>query len=75
MLIYIIAAAGVGLLLGLGATAFADEATFRNYRRENEYLRQKVEELETATAERVEVIDINDNRKDAPVTPDYFRPF
>lgn len=74
-IIYLIAAAGFGLFIGLTLTAFADDSNIRALRHENEVLRLKLEEEKAKSTEHVEVIEITDTRADAPVKPDYFSPF
>lgn len=71
-IIYLIAAAAVGLFAGMIIELFADAATVRRLETQNECLRLRVEELENGNADAVQVIEINDNR----AQPDnYFIPF
>ena len=71
-IIYLIAAAAVGLFAGMIIELFADAATVRRLENQNECLRLRVEELENGNADAVQVIEINDNR----AQPDnYFIPF
>ena len=71
-IIYIIAAAAVGILAGMIIETIADEVTLRRQEKEIELLKLRVEELESENGDNVQVIEINDNRAQPE---SYFTPF
>ena len=71
-IIYIIAAAAVGILTGMIIETIADEVTIRRQDKEIELLKLRVEELESENGDNVQVIEINDNRAQPE---SYFTPF
>lgn len=68
--IFLLAAAGGGLLVGMIITAFFDEKGMAEMRDENRALRAEIAELKKRKA--VKVIEINDNRAQPE---SYFAPF
>ena len=68
--IFLLAAAGGGLLVGMIITAFFDEKGLAEMRDENRTLRAEIAELKKRKA--VKVIEINDNRAQPE---SYFAPF
>ncbi len=68
--IFLLAAAGGGLLVGMIITAFFDEKGLAEMRDENRALRAEIAELKKRKA--VKVIEINDNRAQPE---SYFAPF
>lgn len=71
-IIYILAAAAVGILAGMIIETIADEVTLRRQEKEIELLQLRVEELENENGDNVQVIEINDNRAQPE---SYFTPF
>jgi len=71
-IIYIIAACGVGILAGMIIETIADEVTLRRQEKQIELLQLRVEELESENGDKVQVIEINDNRAQPE---SYFTPF
>lgn len=71
-IIYIIAAAAVGVLAGMIIETIADEVTIRRQEKQIELLKLRVEELENENGDNVQVIEINDNRAQPE---SYFTPF
>ena len=71
-IIYILAAAAVGVLAGMIIETIADEVTIRRQDKEIELLKLRVEELESENGDNVQVIEINDNRAQPE---SYFTPF
>lgn len=68
--IFLLAAAGGGLLVGMIITAFFDEKGLAEMRDENRALRAEIAELKKRKA--TKVIEINDNRAQPE---SYFAPF
>lgn len=68
--IFLLAAAGGGLLVGMIITAFFDEKGLAEMRDENRALRAEIAELKKRKA--AKVIEINDNRAQPE---SYFAPF
>lgn len=71
-IIYILAAAAVGVLAGMIIETIADEVTIRRQEKQIELLKLRVEELESENGDNVQVIEINDNRAQPE---SYFTPF
>lgn len=71
-IIYILAAAAVGVLAGMIIETIADEVTLRRQEKQIELLQLRVEELESENGDKVQVIEINDNRAQPE---SYFTPF
>lgn len=71
-IIYILAAAAVGVLAGMIIETIADEVTIRRQEKQIELLKLRVEELENENGDNVQVIEINDNRAQPE---SYFTPF
>lgn len=71
-IIYILAAAAVGVLAGMIIETIADEVTLRRQDKQIELLKLRVEELESENGDKVQVIEINDNRAQPE---SYFTPF
>lgn len=71
-IIYILAAAAVGILAGMIIETIADEVTLRRQEKQIELLKLRVEELESENGDNVQVIEINDNRAQPE---SYFTPF
>lgn len=71
-IIYILAAAAVGILAGMIIETIADEVTIRRQEKQIELLQLRVEELESENGDKVQVIEINDNRAQPE---SYFTPF
>lgn len=71
-IIYILAAAAVGVLAGMIIETIADEVTLRRQDKQIELLKLRVEELESEKGDNVQVIEINDNRAQPE---SYFTPF
>lgn len=71
-IIYILAAAAVGVLAGMIIETIADEVTLRRQDKQIELLKLRVEELESENGDNVQVIEINDNRAQPE---SYFTPF
>lgn len=71
-IIYILAAAAVGVLAGMIIETIADEVTLRRQDKQIELLKLRVEELENENGDNVQVIEINDNRAQPE---SYFTPF
>ena len=72
-LIYLIGALALGFLAGMILELIIDAQTIRELQEDNRRLRLLNQQI-TEKQDRVEVIEINDNRKDAPVQ-NYFKPF
>lgn len=72
-LIYLIGALALGFLAGMILELIIDAQTIRELQEDNRRLRLLNQQV-TNQKDRVEVIEINDNRKDAPVK-NYFQPF
>lgn len=72
-LIYLIGALALGFLAGMILELIIDARTIRDLQDDNRRLRLLNQHI-TENKDRVEVIEINDNRKDAPVQ-NYFKPF
>lgn len=72
-LIYLIGALALGFLAGMILELIIDAQTIRELQEDNRRLRLLNQQI-TEKKDRVEVIEINDNRKDAPVQ-NYFKPF
>lgn len=72
-LIYLIGALALGFLAGMILELIIDAQTIRELQEDNRRLRLLNQQV-TNQKDRVEVIEINDNRKDAPVQ-NYFKPF
>ena len=71
--IYLIGALALGFLAGMILELIIDARTIRDLQDDNRRLRLLNQHI-TENKDRVEVIEINDNRKDAPVQ-NYFKPF
>ena len=71
--IYLIGALALGFLAGMILELIIDARTIRELQEDNRRLRLLNQQI-TEKQDRVEVIEINDNRKDAPVQ-NYFKPF
>ena len=71
--IYLIGALALGFLSGMILELIIDARTIRELQDSNRRLRLLNEDIANKQ-ERVEVIEINDNRQDTPVT-NYFKPF
>ena len=72
-LIYLIGALALGFLAGMILELIIDAQTIRELQEDNRRLRLLNQQV-TNQKDRVEVIEINDNRKDEPVQ-NYFKPF
>ena len=73
-IIYIIGALALGFLFGMILELMIDARTIREMQDENRRLRLLNQHIANQEKDRVEVIEINDNRQAAPVK-NYFQPF
>lgn len=73
-IVYIIGALALGFLFGMILELMLDAGTIRDLQDDNRRLRLSIQQITKQEKDRVEVIEINDNRQNAPVT-NYFKPF